>query len=166
VQRNIVTRGRFTIASRKKLRRLRRPRRQQPATGAAISRGGSEPWLVRTPWQTRYRICQGLLERIDRVLAELLELRDEVAAFLPTHGMPRPDSGKAVGEVFTGAGDANSDLAPEHLIEITQAVERFNRPADLLRWICRKQGCGVKVGGRWQVSARRLERVPQRASAC
>jgi hypothetical protein len=48
------------------------------------------------------------------------------------------------------------DFAPEHLIEISTAVERFNRPADSLRWMCRKQACGVKVAGRWMASAPRL----------
>lgn len=52
---------------------------------------------------------------------------------------------------------ADDDLAPEHLIEISTAVERFNRPADSLRWMCRKQGCGVKIAGRWMASARRLQ---------
>jgi hypothetical protein len=51
--------------------------------------------------------------------------------------------------------DADSDFASEHLIEISTAVEHFNRPADSIRWMCRKQACGVKVGGRWMASSPR-----------
>ena len=95
-------------------------------------------------------MASDLLRRLDAVLAELAELRAEVAAILPAPD----DDAKGVCTTDT-LGD---DLAPEHLIEISTAVERFNRPADSLRWICRKQGCGVKVAGRWMASEPRLAR--------
>jgi len=85
-----------------------------------------------------------LLERIDRAIAELQAIRDELVASMPA---PADESG-----IYF------DDLAPEHLIEISTAVERFNRPADSLRWICRNQGCGVKVAGRWMASEPRLAR--------
>jgi hypothetical protein len=76
-----------------------------------------------------------LLERIDRALSRDVESMPPVAAEA-----------------------AEDDLAPEHLLEISTAVERFNRPADTIRYWCRREGCGVKVGGRWMASVRRIER--------
>jgi hypothetical protein len=85
-----------------------------------------------------------LLSRIDLIMRELAALRDEVAASLPA-----PVGAK---------GDAVDDFSSESLLEISTAVERFNRPADSLRWMCRKQGCGVKIAGRWMASGPRLAR--------
>jgi hypothetical protein len=31
------------------------------------------------------------------------------------------------------------DFAPECLLEISTAVERFNRPVDSIRWMCRSR---------------------------
>lgn len=87
-----------------------------------------------------------ILERIDRIAAELAELRAAVA------GADADERGVSI--VDTPA----DDLAPEHLIEISTAVERFNRPADSLRWLCRQRDCGRKIGGRWMVSVPRLAR--------
>ena len=65
-----------------------------------------------------------LITRIDRAIAELQAIRAEVVASMP-HGMPRSDSGEAVGEVSGRDGlDADSDFRPESLIEISTAVER------------------------------------------
>lgn len=86
-----------------------------------------------------------LLARIDRAIAELQAIRAEVAAAEPPAG------------VRFRSPDAD-DLADVNLIEISTAVERFNRPADSLRWMCRTQGCGVKRGGRWLVAPARIER--------
>jgi len=98
-----------------------------------------------------------LITRIDRAIAELQAIRAEVVASMP-HGMPRSDSGEAVGEVSGRDGlDADSDFRPESLIEHSGGA-RFNRPADSLRWACRKQACGVNIAARWMVSAPRLAR--------
>ncbi|PDS80143.1 hypothetical protein [Rhizobium sp. L43] len=42
------------------------------------------------------------------------------------------------------------------LIETWQAERRFDVPQDTLRKWCREDGCGVKRGGRWLVSASRV----------
>ena len=57
-----------------------------------------------------------ILARLDAIMAELAELRAEVAASLPA-----PDADEK-GAHMHPLGDA--DLAPEHLIEISTAVER------------------------------------------
>lgn len=85
-----------------------------------------------------------ILARIDAAIAELHAVRDEVAALLPA----------SEGDGF----DEADDFAPEQMIEITTAVERFNRPADSLRYLCRKENCGRKIGGRWLASVPRLRR--------
>ena len=87
-----------------------------------------------------------ILARLDAIMRELAEPRSEVAA-----AELQPNFVAAI-------PDADSDFSPEHLIEITTAVDRFNRPADSLRWMCRKQGLGVKRAGRWLASAPRLAR--------
>lgn len=83
-----------------------------------------------------------LLERIDRVIAELQAIRAEVAATLPA---PVPADGL----------DAD-DLAPEHLLDTTSAVERFNYPRQTIARWCRTEGVGIRKGGRWMVSVPRL----------
>jgi hypothetical protein len=92
-----------------------------------------------------------LLARIDRAIAELVELRGELAGFDALN----PSAAKGMDTVHTLADD---DLSPEHLLEVSTAVSRFNRPPDSIRWMCRKQNCGVKRGGRWLASAPRLSR--------
>ena len=77
-----------------------------------------------------------ILARLDAILAELAELRAEVVAMMPPA----------------------DDFAPDHLIEISTAVDRFNRPADTIRYWCRREGDGKKVQGRWLASAPRIER--------
>lgn len=75
----------------------------------------------------------------------MIAIRAEVASLLPaTEG--------------NGLVDTGDDFAPEQMIEITTAVERFNRPADSLRYLCRKENCGRKIGGRWLASVPRLRR--------
>jgi hypothetical protein len=87
-----------------------------------------------------------LLARINRLLgqvrlveAELLELRAGIAA--------------------ANGADVTNDFAAENLIEISTAVERFNRPADTLRWLCRTEGVGRKLEGRWKISVPALMRL-------
>lgn len=81
-------------------------------------------------------------------MRELAEIR---AALVETEGLPH-------GTTNLGNGaDTDSDFAPDALIEISTASERWNRPRDTLRLWCR-QGDGKKVGGRWLVSAPRLRR--------
>jgi hypothetical protein len=89
-----------------------------------------------------------LLERIDRVLAELLELRAEVGALSGADNLVPPDSGNGL----------DADLAPDNLLDTTAAAARFNRPADTIRYWCRQEGCGVKIGGVWMASAPRIQR--------
>jgi hypothetical protein len=84
-----------------------------------------------------------ILARLDAIMRELAELRTELVASMP---VPAAD----------GNGlDSSDDFAPEHPIEISTAVEHFNRPANSIRWMCRRQACGVKVGGRWMASSPR-----------
>lgn len=78
-----------------------------------------------------------LRERIDRIIAELIALRDELNGTI----VPPEDA-----ELRPGQLSRSDDL-----IEISTAVERFNRPADTLRYWCREEGCGRKIGGRWMV---------------
>lgn len=85
-----------------------------------------------------------LLAKLDAIAALVAELRAELAASLP---------------VTSGNGlDVDSDLAPENLIEISTASARWNRPSDTLRYWCRREDCGVKVGGRWMASVPRIQR--------
>jgi len=84
-----------------------------------------------------------LLDRLDAAIRELQAIRAEVAA-------------DAVGYMHITPN--TDDLAPDNLIEISSAVQRFNRPADSLRYLCRKESCGVKVGGRWLASVPRMQR--------
>ena len=49
------------------------------------------------------------------------------------------------------------DFSEPHLLEISTASARFNRPPDTLRLYCR-QGDGRKIGGRWLISAPKLRR--------
>jgi hypothetical protein len=62
-----------------------------------------------------------ILARLDAIMAELQALRAEVA------GAEAADE-KGTHIVSTLA----DDFAPEHLLEISTAVGRFNRPADAL----------------------------------
>jgi hypothetical protein len=83
-----------------------------------------------------------LLRRLDAALSELHEVRAELRAAV----------------AGAEADDESDDFAPEYLVEISAAVERFNRPADTIRYWCRHEECGIKRGGRWLASARRIER--------
>jgi hypothetical protein len=91
-------------------------------------------------------VGEALLAKLDDLVAELARFRAELVAAMP------PPAAESNGL------DAESDFAPEHLIEISTAVGRFNRPADTLRYWCRREGCGVKVGGRWLASPARIKR--------
>jgi hypothetical protein len=88
-----------------------------------------------------------LLAKLDCILGALAELRRELAA-------QQPAAPAAEGN----GRDADSDFRPDALIEISTAVEVFGRPADTLRYWCRREGCGRKVGGRWLASAPRIRR--------
>lgn len=90
--------------------------------------------------------AEALVARIDRLLFELQAIRAELAGML------------APATSGNGLNAHTEDFLPEHLIEISTAVERFNRPADTLRWLCRTEGYGRKVQGRWLVSAPMLSR--------
>lgn len=87
--------------------------------------------------------ADAILERIDQIMRELLELRDAVS-----RGAEAAD-GKGT-SIVCNPGD---DFTPEHLIEISTAVDRFNRPADTIRYWCRNEACGIKRGGRLIASA-------------
>jgi len=92
-----------------------------------------------------------ILARLDSILREVAALRDAVAASLPA---PVAD----ISANWRASNGLDADFLPEHLIEISTAAERLNRPPDSLRWACRRQGCGVKVAGRWLASAPKLVR--------
>ena len=91
-----------------------------------------------------------ILARLDAVVAELLELRAEVAAEMPDVGHFQP--------LQTGNGLDADDLSPEHLLDTHAAQERFGYPQDTIRKWCRTEGLGVMRGGRWLVSVPRLQR--------
>ena len=79
-----------------------------------------------------------ILARLDAIMAELAELRAEVAASLPA-----PDADER-GAHMHPLGDA--DLAPEHLIEISTAVERAasqnaQRTEEAIIGAPRERGC-------------------------
>src|SRR5262249_42828178 len=73
-----------------------------------------------------------LLERIDRALAELQAIRDEVAASLPAPA---------------AEGNDLDDLAADNLLDTTSAQERFGYPRNTLAKWCRTEGVGVLRGG-------------------
>jgi len=77
---------------------------------------------------------------IDRIMGELLELRQALTE-----------------AAEQGQGGPEDDFSEPHLLEISTASARFNRPPDTLRLYCR-QGDGRKIGGRWLISAPRLRR--------
>jgi len=85
-----------------------------------------------------------MLTRIDGLAAELAALRAELEAQLPPAG--------------NGLDGSADDFAPEHLLEVSTASERFGVPCDTLRLWARTAGCGRKAGGRWVLSALRLRR--------
>jgi hypothetical protein len=72
--------------------------------------------------------CTVLLDRLDAIIVELNAVRAEVAALVP----PPAGNGLGVGDDFTS----------ECMIEISTAVECFNRPADTLRYWFRHEACG------------------------
>lgn len=85
------------------------------------------------------------LARLDRIIAELVELRAEVGASQP------PAEGNGLDR------DEASDLSPDNLLDTTAAAARFNHPQDTIRAWCR-QGDGIRQGGRWLVSIPKLQR--------
>lgn len=89
----------------------------------------------------------GILERIDRIAAELAALRDEVAA---SQNAPANEAGH-------GDGLAD-DLAAENLLDTSAAQERFGYPRNSLARMCREEGLGVRQGGRWMVSVPRMQK--------
>src|SRR5262245_35346516 len=87
-----------------------------------------------------------LLERIDRILAELAELR---AAVADAEAAERRNS-YTPSEV--------DDLADGNLLDTTSAAARFNYDRHTLARWCREEAIGVRRGGRWLVSIPRLQR--------
>ena len=78
-----------------------------------------------------------LLERIDRIMAELAEVRAELVA----------------SEADETKGAYTIPSLGDDLIEISTAAHRFNRPADTLRFWCRHEGCGRRsAAAGWRAS--------------
>ena len=93
-----------------------------------------------------------ILARLDAIMAELAELRAEVAASLPT-------------PAAEGNGLDAADLADGNLLDTHAAAARFGIPADCLRRWAREtrntpgDEIGRRKGGRWLVS------IPRAAAA-
>jgi hypothetical protein len=87
-----------------------------------------------------------LLERIDRIMAELAALRAAVA------GGSTIVEAEAGGTIVPPA----DDLADGNLLDTHAAQERFGYPQDTIRKWCRTENLGVMRGGRWLVSVPRL----------
>jgi len=83
-----------------------------------------------------------ILARIDAIAEALTELRAEVERQGGGYIVPIPSG--------------NGLDRDEELLEVSTASARFNRPADSLRWLCRHENVGRKIGGRWMVSPARL----------
>ena len=93
--------------------------------------------------------AEAILRRLDRILAELIELRAELAA------TRLDDDEKGLSNVYTLA----DDLSPGNLVDTHAAAARFGFPRDKIAKWCR-EGSGVKRGGRWLASVPRLrERI-------
>jgi hypothetical protein len=111
------------------------------------------------------------LQRLDRALSELLEVRAELAAHLG------PDLGRAPAPAADGPYTARTladlaaegvrsmhtptDLADGSLIDTTAAAARFGCPSDQLRRWAREtagteQAIGARHGGRWLFSPARI----------
>ena len=86
-----------------------------------------------------------LLERIDRIMAELAALRAEIFATVA----------KNVGDDVVSH---DNDLSEANLLDTHSASARFNYPPNTLAKWARTEGLGVKRGGRWLVSIPRLQR--------
>lgn len=87
-----------------------------------------------------------IVARLDAAIAELVELRAEVAR---DHHPP----------IIVARHDNDADdLSPDSLLDTHAAQERFGYPSDTIRKWCRTEGLGVMQGGRWLVSVPRLQR--------
>jgi hypothetical protein len=85
-----------------------------------------------------------ILARLDELAAGLAEVRRQVVELLP----PAEANGFDAGQDHNGFdGD---------LIDTFAAQERTGFPADCIRRWCREENIGVRSGGRWMVSTRRL----------
>jgi len=91
------------------------------------------------------------LQRLDGIQAQLSALRRELVEALG-------DDERGVGIVDTLGGEEDDDLAPVNLISVPAAADRFCRPADSIRFLCRNRAAGIKIDGTWFVSVPRLER--------
>jgi hypothetical protein len=99
-----------------------------------------------------------LVARIDRCIAELEAIRAELLTGSVCRDVATNETFRAPAE-GNGADETEADdFAPQHLLEVGQAVELFNRPPDSIRWMCRQRDCGRKIAGRWMASAPRLAR--------
>lgn len=87
-----------------------------------------------------------LLAKLDCILAELAQLRMELAEQLP-----------AAPAAEANGLDTGDDFREEFLLDTHAAQERYNFPRNTIaRWA--RQGDGRKVGGRWLISTVRLRR--------
>ena len=94
---------------------------------------------------------RAVLAKLDAIEAMLAELRAELLANaenVPLFAAPRKSD---------EATEDADDFAECNLLEISRAVERFNRPPDCIRkWL--RAGDGIKSAGRWRASIPRLKR--------
>ena len=88
---------------------------------------------------------------IDQIVALLGELRAELQ--VDSAHAPNPPPARHSDEAAN-----DGDFNEHNLIEVTGAVERFCFPANTIRFWCRKNGDGVRRGGRWLVSIPRVQR--------
>ena len=90
-----------------------------------------------------------LLERLDRLLAELQAIRAELVATLPA-----PE------------GNGFADDQADALIDTTSAAARFELARDTVAKACREiDGIGIWKGGRWQVRVGALRRHLERKNS-
>jgi hypothetical protein len=90
-----------------------------------------------------------LLDRLDRIMAELAELRAEMVA----------SANGADVRAYVSANPIEhepDDLAPDSLLDTCAASAGY--PQDTIRKWCRTEGLGIHTGGRWLVSIPRLQR--------
>jgi Histidine kinase-, DNA gyrase B-, and HSP90-like ATPase len=87
-----------------------------------------------------------ILARLDAIMREVAELRAAVAA---ANGAGAETADEKDICIVDTLGD---DLADGNLLDTWAAQERFGYPRNTLALWCRKEGLGVRRGGRWLVS--------------
>jgi hypothetical protein len=75
-----------------------------------------------------------IIAKLDQVVSELLSLKASLVDDCPQ--VPAPIASEPV----------------EEWLDTWQASERFNIPADTVRWLCREKCLGEMRGGRWSVN--------------